>query len=80
MVLPIKKNINYRFSSVCNMKNNIISYTLFCVNLEPNPQQNDWNNAMSDCKSFWFSIDTKDEDSIKQGNLNIVYKLIKCLS
>lgn len=41
MVLPIKKNINYRFSSVCNMKNNIISYTLFCVNLEPNPQQND---------------------------------------
>jgi len=46
------------------------------VNLDPNPQQNDWNNDMSDCKSFWFSIETKDEDSIKVGNLNIKYILI----
>jgi len=56
----------------------IISLTLFCVNLDPNPQQNDWNNAMSDSKSFWFSIETKDEDSIKVGNLNIkIYKLLE---
>jgi len=39
------------------------------VNLDPNPEQNDWNNAISDSKSFWFSIETKDEDSIKLGNL-----------
>jgi len=36
---------------------------------------------MSDSKSFWLSIETKDEDSIKLGNLNIKYKLnIKYLS
>jgi len=49
----------------------IYYYTLVCVNLDPNPQQNDSNSAMSDCKSFWFSIETKDDDSIKLGNLNI---------
>lgn len=35
---------------------------------------------MSDNKSFWLSIETKDEDSIKLGNLNIKYKFIKYLS
>lgn len=62
----------------------MIGHTLFCVNLDPNPQQNDWNKAMSDNKSFWFSIDTSDDESIKLGNLKmIIYKMMKlkkCIS
>lgn len=57
--------------------NNYYIITLFCVNLDPNPQQNDWNNAMSDCKSFWFSIETRDDDSIKLGNLDFATQKFK---
>lgn len=47
----------------------VILYTLFCVNLDPNPEQNDWKSAMRDCKSFLLSMETKEEESIKLGNL-----------